>query len=115
MSELAVSNIPNHITALFSNNWGHDVQQMVARLRPFVTIESEEIPGDGKRYDDYAATENLEKATGRAGPTRRKDVTSTSRWLLVVRRSCRHTRDRSVLAAPVPVSSSITTATIRTL
>lgn len=84
MSEQAVSNIPNHVIALWNKNFGHDVQQMTARLRPYVTIETEEIPGLGKSYQDYDAPSNISKATtGRATPTRREDVSSSARWLFV--------------------------------
>jgi hypothetical protein len=81
MADLAVSYIPNHHTTLFNQNFGHAVQQMVNRLRNYVTIETDEIPGNGKRYDDLDARDDMEAMTERAGATRLRDHTSSSRWL----------------------------------
>jgi len=79
----AVTYIPDHYKTLFNQNFGQDVQQMLKRLAPYVTIETDEIPGNGKRYDDLASRAAMEQTSGRATATRRRDASSRSRWLFV--------------------------------
>lgn len=84
MSELATQYIPNHYITMFNRNFGFDTQQMVSRLKSYVTIEADEIPGGGKRYDDLSKRANLEQMPAtRAGATRRRQSDSRLRWLTV--------------------------------
>jgi hypothetical protein len=78
----AVTNLPSHFIDLFNENWGMQAQQMLSRMKAYVTLESSHN-GGRKRFDDFDQDDAVEEITVRAGTTVRSDLTSSSRWLSV--------------------------------
>jgi len=76
----AVTNLPNHFIDLFNENWGMQAQQMLSRMKAFVTLETS-LNGARKRFDDFDADNAAEEVTVRAGTTVRSDLSSAHRWI----------------------------------
>ena len=73
-----LTNIPNHYTTQFDQNWRHLVQQKNSKLREYVTLDS--INGKEKSYNtiDVAA---MALINDRSGDTRISNQDMAKRWI----------------------------------
>jgi hypothetical protein len=74
----AMTQIPEHYTTQFDQNWRHLVQQKNSRLREYVTLDS--ITGKEKTYNQLD-TAAMQLITSRSGETRISDQATAKRWI----------------------------------
>ncbi len=74
----AMTQIPEHYTTQFDQNWRHLVQQKNSRLREYVTLDS--ISGKEKSYNQLAEAA-MQLITSRSGETRISDQATAKRWI----------------------------------
>ena len=74
----ALTQIPEHYTTQFDQNWRHLVQQKNSRLREYVTLDS--ISGKEKSYNQLAEAA-MQLITSRSGETRISDQATAKRWI----------------------------------
>jgi len=80
-----LTNIPNHFTTQFDNNWKHLVQQKNSRLKEYCTIDS--IEGKEKSYNQLDAT-SMTQITDRSRDTRISDQAMAKRWIRPLNYDC---------------------------
>jgi hypothetical protein len=73
-----MTQIPEHYTTQFDQNWRHLVQQKNSRLREYVTLDS--ISGKEKSYNQLAEAA-MQLITSRSGETRISDQATAKRWI----------------------------------
>ncbi len=74
----AMTQIPEHYTTQFDQNWRHLVQQKNSRLREYVTLDS--ISGKEKSYNQLSEAA-MQLITSRSGETRISDQATAKRWI----------------------------------
>jgi hypothetical protein len=74
----AMTQIPEHYTTQFDQNWRHLVQQKNSRLREYVTLDS--ISGKEKSYNQLSEAA-MQLITSRSGETRVSDQATAKRWI----------------------------------
>jgi hypothetical protein len=74
----AMTQIPDHYTTQFDQNWRHLVQQKNSRLREYVTLDS--ISGKEKSYNQLSEAA-MQLITSRSGETRISDQATAKRWI----------------------------------
>lgn len=80
-----LTNIPNHFTTQFDNNWKHLVQQKNSRLKEYCTLDS--IEGKEKSYNQLDAT-SMTQITDRSRETRITDQSMAKRWIRPLNYDC---------------------------
>jgi hypothetical protein len=80
-----LTNIPNHFTTQFDNNWKHLVQQKNSRLKEYCTLDS--IEGKEKSYNQLDAT-SMTQITDRSRDTRISDQAMAKRWIRPLNYDC---------------------------
>jgi len=80
-----LTNIPNHFTTQFDNNWKHLVQQKNSKLKEYVTLDS--IEGKEKSYNQLDAT-SMTQITDRSGDTRISNQAMAKRWIRPLQYDC---------------------------
>jgi hypothetical protein len=80
-----LTNIPNHFTTQFDNNWKHLVQQKNSKLKEYVTLDS--IEGKEKSYNQLDAT-SMAQITDRSGDTRISNQAMAKRWIRPLQYDC---------------------------
>lgn len=80
-----LTNIPNHFTTQFDNNWKHLVQQKNSKLKEYVTLDS--IEGKEKSYNQLDAT-SMTQITDRSRETRITDQAMAKRWIRPLNYDC---------------------------
>jgi hypothetical protein len=73
-----MTQIPEHYTTQFDQNWRHLVQQKNSRLREYVTLDS--ISGKEKSYNQLSEAA-MQLITSRSGETRISDQATAKRWI----------------------------------
>jgi hypothetical protein len=73
-----MTQIPDHYTTQFDQNWRHLVQQKNSRLREYVTLDS--ISGKEKSYNQLSEAA-MQLITSRSGETRISDQATAKRWI----------------------------------
>lgn len=85
------STIPDGFPSLYADSWRLELQQLQARLSPFVNIET--IHGEGKRFQRLPKV-TARQITERFGDSNPDDIDVEYRWLYVNFKDSAHILDR---------------------